>query len=136
MWTFEPKVAESIFEAFVKENGIKVFKGERLDRTEGGVTTVDSRITAIRTESGHVFNAKMFVDATYEGDLLDAAGVTFTVGRESNSQYDETLNGVQKAKNTHNHLFKVNVDPYVVPGDKSSGLVWGCLLYTSDAADE
>ena len=125
MWTFEPKVAESIFEAFVKENGIKVFKGERLDRTEGGVTTVDSRITAIRTESGHVFNAKMFVDATYEGDLLDAAGVTFTVGRESNSQYDETLNGVQKAKNTHNHLFKVNVDPYVVPGDKSSGLVWG-----------
>ena len=90
-----------------------------------GVTKSGLRITSVRTESGHVFTGKMFVDATYEGDLLDVAGVSFTVGRESNSKYDETLNGVQKKKNTHNHLFIKQVDPYVVPGDKSSGLVWG-----------
>ncbi len=125
MWTFEPKVAEAIFNAFVREHEIKVFKGERLDRSPDGVTKMGARVTSIRTESGQVFRGKMFVDATYEGDLLDAAGVSFTVGRESNSQYDETLNGVQKKKNTHNHLFTKQVDPYVVSGDPESGLVWG-----------
>ncbi|MFK7819007.1 MAG: FAD-dependent oxidoreductase [Planctomycetaceae bacterium] len=125
MWVFEPKVAEAIFEELVVEHKIKVFKGERLDRSQAGVTKSDQRITSLKTESGITFRGKMFVDATYEGDLLDVAGVSFAVGRESNSQYDETLNGVQKTKNFHNHLFKKNVDPYAIPGDPSSGLVWG-----------
>lgn len=59
----------------------------------------------------------MFLDATYEGDLLAAAGVAFHVGREANSKYNETLNGIQKQKNNHNHRFTAKVDPYVIPGD-------------------
>jgi len=125
MWTFEPKVAEATFESLVKEHRIRVFKGERFDRSEAGVTKDGTRITSIRTESGKVFRGKMFIDATYEGDLLAAAGVSFTVGREDNSQYGETLNGVQKKNNKHKHLFEAKVDPYVVPGDPDSGLVWG-----------
>jgi hypothetical protein len=67
----------------------------------------------------------MFIDATYEGDLLAAAGVTYTIGRESNDEYGETCNGVQKARNVKNHRFVVPVDPYIVPGDPASGLVSG-----------
>ncbi|QEG24437.1 FAD-dependent oxidoreductase [Mariniblastus fucicola] len=124
MWTFEPKVAESIFESFVSENGILVFKNERLDRGATGVSKTGGRITSFRTTSGKIFRGKMFVDATYEGDLLAAAGVSFTIGREGNDVYDETLNGVQKTRMRH-HLFTAKVDPYVVPGDPASGLVWG-----------
>ncbi|HUV12787.1 MAG TPA: FAD-dependent oxidoreductase, partial [Acidobacteriota bacterium] len=69
------------------------------------------------------FTGKMFIDATYEGDLMAAAGVSYTVGRESNDQYGETLNGVNRAANTSNHRFIKNVDPYVVPGDPSSGVL-------------
>ena len=76
-------------------------------------------------ESGLIVAGQMFLDATYEGDLMAAAGVTYTVGRESNQQYGETLNGVQTQQNTHNHRFIERVDPYVVPGDPASGLLPG-----------
>ena len=74
-------------------------------------------------ESGKTFAAKMFIDATYEGDLMAAAGVSYTVGREPNAKYGETLNGVARKWNTHNHRFTVKVDPYVKPGDPTSGLL-------------
>ena len=78
----------------------------------------------------------MFIDATYEGDLLAAAGVTYTIGREANSQYGETLNGVQAndtsltlsgslSANSRHHNFVQGVDPYIIPGDPSSGLLPG-----------
>jgi hypothetical protein len=124
MWTFEPHVAEMIFEQLVIEHDIPVVRERRLNR-ETGVRKSGQRITSITTESGEVYHGRMFIDATYEGDLMAAAGVTFTVGRESNSVYGETLNGVQKRENTHNHRFIVKVDPYVVPGDRSSGLLPG-----------
>jgi len=121
MWVFEPKVAEVIFEEFVKEKGITVVRKERLNR-ETGVKRKDGRITSITMESGREFSAPMFIDATYEGDLLAAAGVSYHVGRESNDKYDEELNGVQK-KQMRGHLFLKKIDPYVKPGDPSSGLV-------------
>ena len=84
-----------------------------------------NRIVSIRMESGQVFRGRMFIDATYEGDLMAAAGVTYTVGRESNSQYGETLNGVQKKLNLYNHRFLKPIDPYVVSGEPASGLLLG-----------
>ena len=122
MWIFEPHVAEQIFEDFIKEYKIEVHRDEWLDRSKLGVEKQDGRILSIRTLSGRTFPGHMFIDATYEGDLLATAGVGYTIGREPNSKYGETLNGVQ-TKNARSHQFVSPVDPYVVPGDPSSGLL-------------
>src|SRR5207248_1879056 len=82
-------------------------------------------ITSVVMESGKSFAGKMFVDATYEGDLMAAAGVSYAVGREANRKYGETLNGLARKWNLHNHRFVVKVDPYVKPGDPDSGLLHG-----------
>ncbi|NOX98130.1 MAG: FAD-dependent oxidoreductase [Verrucomicrobia bacterium] len=121
MWVFEPHVAEAIFEEYVKELELTVVRKERLNR-ETGVKVKAGRIVSITMESGRNFAAPMFIDATYEGDLMASAGVSYHVGRESNEQYGESLNGVQKEQ-MRGHLFLKKVDPYVVPGDPSSGLV-------------
>jgi hypothetical protein len=124
MWTFEPHVAQRTYEQMLAELQIPVIRQQRLDRSSGVILQGD-RIVSIRMESGLTFQGQMFIDATYEGDLMAAAGVSYTVGRESNEQYGESLNGVQKKQNIHNHLFVKPVDPYVVPGDPSSGLLPG-----------
>ena len=96
MWIFEPHVAEKIFEDYVAEHKITVHRDEWLDRTPGkGVEMKDGRIVSITMLSGKTYCGKMFIDATYEGDLMAAAGVSYTFGREANSEYGETLNGVQ-----------------------------------------
>jgi hypothetical protein len=122
-WKFEPHVAEKIFEDFIAEHKIPVVRNERLD-LKTGVKKDGLRIVSITMESGKVFSGKMFIDCTYEGDLLAKAGASYTVGREANAQYGETLNGVQ-VKNSKSHQFIKNVDPYVVPGDPKSGLIAG-----------
>ena len=124
MWTFEPSVAEAVLRAMLEEAGVEVVEQTRLDRSPGGVTKEGARITKIRSEDGRTFVGAMFIDATYEGDLLAAAGVSYHVGRESNATYDETLNGVQ-VRMAKFHQFLYPVDPYVVPGDPGSGLVFG-----------
>jgi len=121
MWIFEPHVAEATFEALVAEHGIEVHRDAWLDRASG-VEVAAGRIRAITTRSERRFEGAMFIDATYEGDLMAAAGVTYTVGRESNAAYGETLNGVQTAR-ARSHQFRKPVDPYVVPGDPGSGLL-------------
>ena len=121
MWVFEPQVAEAIFEDLVRQHGITVHRDEWLDR-DHGVTRRDGRIAAIRMQSGKEFRGRMFVDATYEGDLMAAAGVSFTVGREANVTYGETLNGVQVAVATK-HQFTRAVDAFVEPGNPASGLL-------------
>lgn len=120
MWTFEPSVAEKILREMIAEAGVPVYFGERLDLRRG-VTKRRGRITSLRMESGARFRAAMFIDATYEGDLMAKAGVSFTVGREANARYGETLNGIRAE--TPKHQFLVAVDPYVRPGDPSSGLL-------------
>ena len=122
-WRFEPHVAEQVFEELIKEAGVNVVRGERLDLKQG-VRKEGTRITAIAMESGRVFHGRMFIDASYEGDLMARAGVSHTVGREANAQYGETLNGVQTRSAVH-HQFVEEVDPYVVPGDPASGLLPG-----------
>lgn len=124
MWTFEPKVAEQILRDMLKEAKVEVVFGERLDRAKG-VTRDGTRIVSMTTESGKTFSGKVFIDATYEGDLMAAAGVTYTVGREPNEQYHETLNGLARKWNLSTHRFIAKVDPYVKPGDPKSGLLFG-----------
>jgi hypothetical protein len=126
MWAFEPHVAEMVFNDLVREHKIPVVFGERLDRTPGkGVEVDGKRIKAIVMESGKSYGGKMFIDATYEGDLMAHAGVSYALGREPNSRYGETLNGFQKAGNVHAHRFTVKVDPYIKRGDRTSGLLPG-----------
>lgn len=121
MWTFEPSAAQAVLADWERREKLRIVRHARLDRGPGGVTVEDGRITALRTLDGTVYKGRMFVDATYEGDLMAAAGVTYTVGREDNSVYGETINGMQPGQPFHN--FSVRVDPYVVPGDRASGLL-------------
>lgn len=124
MWVFEPHVAEKIYEDLIREFQIPVFRGRWLDRSAGtGVQLTDGRITAITMLNGETYRGRMFVDATYEGDLLAAAGVDYHVGREANSVYDETWNGIQVGVLHHKHWFQKPVDPYVIPGDAASGVL-------------
>ena len=125
MWIFEPHVAEGVFEALVKEYAISVQRDEWLDRT-AGVEKRGGRIVSIRTVSGRTYQGRMFIDATYEGDLMAAAGVDYHVGREAQATYGEQWNGVQTGVLHHRHHFgvlKTPISPYVVPGDAKSGLL-------------
>jgi hypothetical protein len=140
MWFFEPHVAEEILRGMLREANLKLVEGERLRlggklerhkdgrrRVVGpapGVEMKGNRIAAIVMESGKTFRGKVFIDCTYEGDLLAMAGVTYHVGREANAAYDETLNGVQ-VKNATKHQFVKAVDPFLRPGDPTSGLLPG-----------
>ncbi|MGH2622402.1 MAG: FAD-dependent oxidoreductase, partial [Sphingobacterium sp.] len=125
MWIFEPHAAENVFEKWVKEKKIQILRGELLNRQADGIRKDGTRIKQIKTLSGKTFTGKMFIDATYEGDLLALAGVSYHVGREANSMYQEKWNGVQVGVLHHGHWFKSDIDPYVIPGDKTSGLLYG-----------
>ncbi len=125
MWTFEPHVAEQIMQRLVQEAGVPVVSGERLDLQQG-VVKEGTDIVAIRMESGRTFHGHRFIDATYEGDLLALAGVSFHVGREGQDVYGESLNGVRTAQAIY-HQLQPGVDPYVKPGDPASGLLPGVL---------
>ncbi len=122
MWIFEPHVAEQVFEDLVAEEGIRVDRDEWLDR-ENGVKMKDGRIVSITTLSGKTYSGKMFLDATYEGDLMASAGVSYHVGREGKEVYGEEFNGVQTGVLHHKHWFQADISPYVVPGDPSSGIL-------------
>lgn len=133
MWTFEPSAALSVYKEMMAKENIEVVYAERLNR-KTGVKKVNGDIQSIAMESGKVFSGNVFLDTTYEGDLMAAAGVTYAVGRESNAEYGETLNGVQAnsinlsltklvSKNAFNHNFIPGVDPYVVKGSPQSGLL-------------
>jgi hypothetical protein len=122
MWIFEPSAAEKVFEDLVRDHELPVHRDEWLDR-KTGVQMDNGRIASITMLSGKTYRGRMFIDATYEGDLLAAAGVSYHVGREATSVYGERWNGVQKDARHHHHYFAKPVDPYVVPGDPASGLL-------------
>ncbi len=116
-WTFEPSVAERELRALLDEHKVPVKFSQRL----ASVKKSGANITEIAMEDGTIYRGKIFIDATYEGDLMAKAGVKYMVGREANSRFGETLNGIRKE--THAHQFTLPVDPYVKPGDPESGLV-------------
>ena len=137
-YAIEPHKAEQVFTDMAKEAGVKVHFQARLAE----VTHHESRIKEFTTEDGTVFRAKMFIDCTYEGDLMAKAGVIYTLVREGNAKYGETLNGIyytDKYLPRTNHLMPgptgrvpggqgvwdrdFPLDPYVVKGDSKSGLL-------------
>ncbi len=133
MWTFEPSAALKVYKKMIDAENITLVYGERLNR-KNGVKKQGTKIIEIVMENGNSYTGKMFIDATYEGDLLATAGVSYAVGRESNKEYGETLNGVQAndfsitlrgtvSRNSANHNFIDGVDPHIVKGDPSSGLL-------------
>jgi arylsulfatase A-like enzyme len=130
--SFEPHVGKKVFEKMIADAGATVIYNEQLDRTSGkGVTMDGNRIQAITMLSGKTYHGKMFIDATYVGDLMAAAGVSYTVGREPESQYGEDMAGVRRGdtnprvhygQRDKDHFIK-DVDPYIKLGDPSSGLL-------------
>jgi hypothetical protein len=123
MWLFEPSIAEMIFEQFISENQIPVFRNELIQRDNEGVQKKQNKIISFKTLSGKTFAGEMFIDVTYEGDLMAEAGISYSVGREANNQYDENWNGVQTNVRHHGHTFTSKIDPYIVKGDPKSGLL-------------
>lgn len=121
MWVFEPHAAQLVFDGMINEYKIPVYYKEWLDR-EKGVVKSGAKIQSIKMLSGKKFLGKIFLDVTYEGDLMASAGVKYTVGRESNDQYGESLNGIE-TRMARWHQFEGLVDPYVVPGKPESGLL-------------
>jgi hypothetical protein len=117
-WFFEPHVATHVLNQMLADAKVEVLLESPLDRKQG-VKKSGTRVTEIATVDGRRFAAKMFIDATYEGDLFAAAGATYIVGREPNSRYGETLNGVVL---TEPDRMK-HISPYVIPGDPKSGLL-------------
>jgi hypothetical protein len=125
MWIFEPHVAEQVFEDFVREHKLTVIRNEWLDRRKG-VKKNGAQIISIKTLSGKTYAGRMFIDATYEGDLMAAAGVSYHVGREAKDQYNEQWAGVQTGVLHHRHHFdavKARISPYWIPGDPTSGVL-------------
>ena len=118
---FEPGVAETVFDQLAREAGVRIVSG-RLNLKKG-VTMKGARITDLHLKGGRSFKGRMFIDASYEGDLLASAGVSFRIGRESNAEFGETGNGIVDGKHSNN--LPNGIDPYVVKGDPSSGLLPG-----------
>jgi hypothetical protein len=117
-FTFEPHVARAVFDEMLLAAGVPVYFGVRLT----SVTKSANRLVEVVGDNGQAFRGGMFIDASYEGDLMSLAGVSWTVGRESNATYGETINGVQLRSG---HQFNFPVSPYVVAGNPSSGLLPG-----------
>src|SRR3569833_1288753 len=125
-WIFEPHAAEQVFNDYIKEAMVPVLFQYRIisaDKQDGWIKQIVSESAASPSSSTNkTITAKIFMDCSYEGDLMAKAGVSYTVGREANSQYNETWNGVQLLDK---HQFPDGIDPFKIPGIPSSGLVWG-----------
>ena len=121
-WTFEPKVAEAIFRDYLKRGNVHVLYQHRLQSVQKTGNLIKSIMLENTGKTAITIRAKMFIDCSYEGDLMAGAGVTYTVGREDNNKYGETINGVQLKDR---HQFPDGIDPYKIPGDSTSGLLWG-----------
>jgi hypothetical protein len=127
-WTFEPKVAEYVWEQWVKDGKILIYRNQQIDRSPKSVKYSGTNIQSFKTLDGTTFAGKMFIDAGYEGDLMESAGIPFRTGRESRTDYNEGAAGVYV--NSKNRL--TNIDPYNKKGDPSSGLIGGIQRVIKD----
>lgn len=121
-WIFEPHVAREVFGQYIREAGLEVWMGRSLrdvHKVEGRIGYIGLTDTTGRASR---VEAKVFIDCSYEGDLMARAGVSYVVGRESNETYHETYNGVQLL---NKNQLPDSVDPYKVRGIPASGLMWG-----------
>jgi len=137
-YSIEPHTAELVFNEMLQEAKVRVYYNAKL----AAVQKDGARIVELTTEDGQKFRAKMFIDTTYEGDLMARAGVSCTVLREGNAKYGERYNGIHysdRYKPRLNHDKPgpngrvpggqgvwdrdLPLDPYVIPGDPKSGLL-------------
>ncbi|MEO9004753.1 MAG: FAD-dependent oxidoreductase [Ginsengibacter sp.] len=130
-WTFEPHVAMEVLQSYIKSGKINILYQQQIFKLNKSRKTIQSILVKDPSQPKSVsteITAKQFIDCTYEGDLLGKSGVSFTVGREDNKQYGETVDGYLLAeyhKQSGGHQFPDGVSPYKIPGDPSSGLLWG-----------
>ena len=124
IWLFEPHVAEEAFEKMITDNKITVYRNAWLNR-ESGVVKEEGKIVSIKTLNEMVFAGKIFIDATYEGDLMAASGVSYHTGREGSTQYNEEWNGVQVGDFPvkHHDFDNLKISPYKIPTNPASGLL-------------
>ena len=120
-WVYESHVAEKILAAMLQRAGVSVVRSRLLAETPDAVELADRRIVALRTTSGDRYPGLAFIDASYEGDLMARAGVSHIIGRESNAEFGETMNGIRLAGVIGSG--ELSVDPWVRPGDPASGLL-------------
>lgn len=113
VYWFEPHVAEQTYWQMLNQAGVPVYTNLLLT----SVTMSGQTITQITMNDGTIYRAKEFIDTTYEGDLMAMAGVTFTVGREATTNYNESFAGIETPGHSYNY------DPYVVAGNSASGLL-------------
>ena len=125
-WIFEPRVAEETFTYYITQKKVNVLYDYQIISTEKEKGIIREILiensTSSTSSSNRIIRAKMFIDCSYEGDLMAKANVSYTVGREANAQYNETYNGVQLRDK---HQFLDGIDPYKIPGKPESGLLWG-----------
>ncbi len=120
-WVYESHVAEKILATMLQRAGVTVVRSRLLAETSDAVELADGRIVALRTTSGDRYAGLAFIDASYEGDLMARAGVSHIIGRESNAEFGETMNGIRLAGVIGSG--ERSVDPWVRPGDPASGLL-------------
>ena len=119
-WVYESSVAERIMLDMLKAAGVEILFNHRLDLGKD-IRKEENTIKSIQLENGKTIEAKIFIDASYEGDLLARAGISYTVGRESNQQYGETLNGIRVNYDQGKDLTKIS--PYIKEGNPKSGVL-------------
>ena len=125
---FEPHVAESVFNDMVREARVQLYTNQYLVNVS---TQADASLSAIIMDNGDVFRARMFIDASYEGDLMARAGVSYVIGREASTQYGESLNGT-RLPNSGGHQFgSLKISPWLLTNNPASGLI---SLMESNAA--
>ena len=130
-WNFEPRRAHKLFEDYLKEANVPLVLNKRVTKVNkkgARIRSVELAPTYGKVAKTEKITAKVYLDCTYEGDLMAMADVATTIGREDNARYNETVNGyylpAYKSPSGY-HQFPDGVSPYKVPGDPSSGLVWG-----------
>lgn len=130
-WIFEPRVAHKVMQSYITKGRINVLFQKQISYVKKEGTVIKSILLKDAehpSDASIEVSAKEYIDCTYEGDLMAKAGVSNTVGREDNKKYNETLDGFQLPeyhKQSGYHQFPDGVSPYKIPGDPSSGLVWG-----------
>ena len=125
-WIFEPHVAEQTFLGYLESAKVQVLYRHRLVSVKKKNGFIKEIIIEHSDKPGkssyQIIKAKIFIDCSYEGDLMAKGGVSYFAGREANSMFNETYNGVQMREK---HQFPDGIDPYKIPGDPQSGLLWG-----------
>ena len=125
---FEPKVALRVYRDMLREAGVSVVMQRRIcgvkkHGNELQSIALESSSKALKQPKARV-RAKVFIDCSYEGDLMARSGVSYTVGREGDQAYNEEFNGLHMREY---HQFPDGVDPYREKGNPKSGLLWGIL---------